>query len=626
MATTVETADGQRTKSVRFVELDDVTIRFAGDSGDGMQLTGTQFTSTTAQVGNDLSTFPDYPSEIRAPSGTLYGVSGFQIHFSSRSIHTPGDRFDTLVAMNPAALKVNLKLLHEGGNIIVNTDSFDAKNLKLAKYDENPLDDDTLKGYKVFPVPITSLTTRALEDLDLSTKAMQRSKNFFALGLLYWMYNRPMEPTLDWIKEKFGKNELVVKANEKALKAGYNFGNITETFTVRYNVRSAELPPGEYRNVTGNEATSLGMVAAVIKAKLPGFLGSYPITPASEILQELSRLKKYNFRTFQAEDEIAGICTAIGAAYGGSLAFTSTSGPGMALKTEAIGLALMVELPLVIVNVQRGGPSTGLPTKTEQSDLYQAILGRNGEAPVPVLAACSPANCFYAAFEASRIALKYMTPVILLTDGYIANGSEPWMLPHADDLPDIGIPFADDPETYKPYLRNDYLSRPWAVPGMEGFEHRIGGLEKQHITGNVSHDPENHQFMVQMRAKKVEGIADDIPQQTVFGPNEGDLAVVGWGGTYGAIRTAVERLQADGKSVAHVHIKYLNPFPKNLGTILRRYKKLLIPELNLGQLAYILRATYRVESTTFSKVQGLPFTPMEIEDKANEILKNHVGA
>jgi 2-oxoglutarate ferredoxin oxidoreductase subunit alpha len=621
MATTVETADGLKTKSVKFVEVDDVTIRFAGDSGDGMQLTGNQFTSTTAQVGNDLSTFPDYPSEIRAPSGTLYGVSGFQIHFSSKAIHTPGDRFDTLVAMNPAALKVNLKHLHEGGNILVNTDAFDAKNLKLAKYETNPLEDGSLKGYKVFPVPITSLTTGALEDSGLQKKEMTRSKNFFALGLLYWMYNRPMDQTLEWIKEKFAKNAQVADANTKALKAGYNFGNITETFSVQYNVRPAKLPAGTYRNVTGNEATALGIVAATVKAKLPGFLGSYPITPASEILQELSHRKQFNFRTFQAEDEIAGICTAIGAAYGGSLAYTTTSGPGMALKTEAIGLALMVELPLVIINVQRGGPSTGLPTKTEQSDLWQAILGRNGEAPVPVVAACSPAGCFFAAFEASRIALKYMTPVILLTDGYIANGSEPWLLPNAEDLPDISVPFATDPENFQPYLRDDHLSRPWAVPGMAGFEHRIGGLEKQHITGNVSHDPANHQFMVEMRERKVAGIANDIPAQTVFGPDEGDVLIIGWGGTYGAIRAATERLQGEGKSVAHAHIKHMNPFPKNLGDLLLRYKKVLIPELNLGQLAFLLRAHYRIETTTFAKVQGLPFTPGEIEEKANEILK-----
>ncbi|MBR9977009.1 MAG: 2-oxoacid:acceptor oxidoreductase subunit alpha [Bacteroidetes bacterium] len=620
MATTVETADGRQTKIVDYTEVDDVTIRFAGDSGDGMQLTGTQFTTTTAQVGNDLSTFPDYPSEIRAPSGTLYGVSGFQIHFSSRIIYTPGDRFDTLVAMNPAALKVNLKQLHEGGNVIVNTDAFDAKHLKLAKYESNPLEDGTLKNYKVFPVPITTLTTRALEETGLSPKDMARSKNFFALGMLYWMYNRPTEPTIEWIQEKFGRNPVVAKANDLALKAGYSFGNMTEVFSVQYNVRPAKLPPGDYRNVTGNEATALGMIAACLKSGLPGFLGSYPITPATEILQELAARKRYGFKTFQAEDEIAGVCTSIGAAFGGSLAFTTTSGPGMALKTEAIGLAVMVELPLVIVNVQRGGPSTGLPTKPEQSDLFQAVLGRNGEAPVPVIAAHSPANCFYGAFEAARLALKYMTPVILLTDGFLANGSEPWLLPKDEDLPDISVPFASDPDAFQPYERNDHLSRPWAVPGMPGFEHRIGGLEKQHITGSVSHDPMNHQFMVEMRAKKIAGIADDIPGQTVFGPQEAELAIVGWGGTYGDIRTAVERLQGKGVSVAHIHIRYLNPFPKNLGEVLSRYKAILIPENNLGQLSFLLSAHYHISPISFPKIQGKPFTPVEIEEKANEIL------
>ena len=620
MATTVETADGLKTKRVEFVEVEDVTIRFAGDSGDGMQLTGTQFTTITAQVGNNLSIFPDYPSEIRAPSGTLYGVSGFQIHFSSRAIHTPGDRFDTLVAMNPAALKVNLKQLHEGGNIIVNTDSFDAKNLKLAKYESSPLEDESLRQYKVYPVPITSLTNNALAGTGMSPKEMARSKNFFALGLLYWMYNRPLDATLEWIQEKFGKAPVVAEANTLALKAGYSFGNMTEVFSVQYNVRPADLPSGTYRNVTGNEATALGMVAASLKAGLPGFLGSYPITPATEILQELSRRKNFGFKTFQAEDEIAGVCTAIGASFGGSLAFTTTSGPGMALKTEAIGLALMVELPLVIINVQRGGPSTGLPTKPEQSDLFQAILGRNGEAPVPVVAACTPAGCFYGAYEAARLALKYMTPVILLTDGFLANGSEPWLLPKPEELPDISVPFATDPENFKPYERDDHLSRPWAVPGMAGFEHRIGGLEKQHITGNVSHDPMNHQFMVEMRAKKIAGIADDIAPQTVFGPEDADLGVVSWGGTYGAVRTAVERLQEKGLSVAHVQVRHMNPFPKNLGDVLRRFKKLLVPEMNLGQLAFLLSAHYHFDPVTFAKVQGTPFTPMEIEEKAIEIL------
>lgn len=620
MATTVETANGKLTKTVDFVDVEHVVIRFAGDSGDGMQLTGSQFTSTTAQVGNDLSTFPDYPSEIRAPAGTLYGVSGFQLHFGSKNIYTPGDKFDTLVAMNPAALKVNLKNVRVGGNIIVNSDAFDAKNLKLAKYESNPLEDDTLKGYQLFSVPITSMTAKALEDLGLTMREMTRSKNFFALGLLYWLYDRPMDSTLEWIEQKFGKKPEVAQANEKALRAGHNFGEITQIFNVRYTVHAADLPAGTYRNITGNEATALGIVAASLKAKLPGFLGSYPITPASEILHELSQLKRFGFRTFQAEDEIAGICTAIGAAFGGSLSFTSTSGPGMALKQEALGLALMVELPLVIINVQRGGPSTGLPTKTEQADLFQAVYGRNGEAPVPVLAANTPANCFFMVFEAARIALKYMTPVILLTDGYIANGSEPWLLPAMDEMPDISVPFADNVETYKPYLRNEHLSRPWAVPGMPGFEHRIGGLEKQHITGDVSSEPANHQFMVNLRADKVAGIANDIPDQTVFGPDDAELAIVGWGGTYGSIRAAVEEMNKENTKVAHVHIKYLNPFPKNLGDLLKKYKKILIPELNRGQLAFVLRGTYLVDTISMNKVQGLPFTPAEIKAKANEIL------
>jgi len=620
MATTVETADGQSTKSVKFIEVEDVTIRFAGDSGDGMQLTGSQFTSTTAQFGNALSTFPDYPAEIRAPAGSLYGVSGFQLQFSSRDIHTPGDRYDTLVAMNPAALKVNLPMAHKGGIIIVNTDAFDSKNLKLAKYESNPLEDDSLKGYSVFEVPITSMTVKALENVGLGMKDITRSKNFFALGLLYWLYNRPMEQTLKWIKEKFKSEPLIAEGNEKALRAGYNYGDIAHIFTERYTVHPAKLPPGKYRNVTGNEATALGMLAATIKSGLPGFLGSYPITPASDILHELSKHKNFNFRTFQAEDEIAGVCTAIGASFGGHLAFTNTSGPGMALKQEAIGLALMVELPLVIVNVQRGGPSTGLPTKTEQSDLFQAILGRNGEAPLPVIAACTPAGCFFAALEAARIALKYMTPVILLTDGYIANGSEPWRLPDFSAIPEIKVAFASEPETFQPYARDENLSRPWAIPGMPGFEHRIGGLEKQHITGNVSYDPQNHQFMVNMRAEKVAGIANDIEDQKCFGAEEGDLAVVGWGGTYGAIRSAVEEMLEEGKSVAHIHVKHLNPFPKNLQSMLKKYKKILIPELNLGQLAYILRATYLIEPISLNKVQGLPFNPEEIKAKANEIL------
>lgn len=621
METTIETFDGKQKKIVNFVELDEATIRFAGDSGDGMQLVGSQFTSTTAIMGNDLSTLPDYPAEIRAPAGTLYGVSGFQLHFSNYDINTPGDRPDTLVAMNPAALKVNLKDVRLGGCIIVNTDAFDEKNLKLAHYDSNPLDGDALRGFRVFEVPITRMTTVALEGIGLSMKEITRSKNFFALGLLYWLYNRSMDVTLAWNKKKFAKKPKIMEGNERALKAGYHFGETTEMFTMRFDVRPAKLPTGTYRNLTGNEATALGIIAACERAKLPGFLGSYPITPASEILHELSRHKRFNFRTFQAEDEIAGICSAIGAAYGGSLAFTTTSGPGMALKQEAIGLAIMIELPLVIVNVQRGGPSTGLPTKTEQSDLFQAILGRNGESPLPVIAAFSPANCFAAAMEAARIALKFMTPVVLLTDGYLGNGSEPMLLPKAEDLPVLENSFATDPVGFKPYERDEHLSRPWAVPGTPGLEHRVGGLEKANITGHVSYDPKNHQFMCELRAKKVAMVQEDIPLQTVFGPETGDLAIVGWGGSYGALRAGSERLQVAGKSVAHVHINYLNPFPANLEAVLRSYKQILVPELNLGQLAFLLRANFLLTPHTYSKVQGLPFVPSEIEAAGLKVLE-----
>jgi len=619
-AESVDEVTKRKPSATELVELSDVTVRFAGDSGDGMQLTGSQFTNTTALMGNDLSTLPDYPAEIRAPAGTLYGVSGFQLHFSSKDIHTPGDKPDTLVAMNPAALKVNIGEVRPGGMVIVNEDAFDEKNLKLAGYTENPLHDGSLKGYKVFEVPITKLTINALEGVGLSMKEVTRSKNFFALGLCYWLYNRPMEPTLDWIKEKFAKNPLFVEGNTRALKAGYNFGEITERFTTRYAVRAANLPAGTYRNVTGNEATALGMVTASVLAGVPGFLGSYPITPASEILHELSHYKEFNFRTFQAEDEIAGICTAIGAAYGGSLAFTTTSGPGMALKTEALGLGVMLELPLVIVDVQRGGPSTGLPTKTEQSDLYQAILGRNGEAPIPVIAAQSPVDCFNMAIEASRIAVKYMTPVILLTDGYLGNGSEPWRIPDEASLPKFPVEFATDPETFQPYSRNENLARPWAVPGTPGLEHRIGGLEKKHITGHVCYIPSNHEYMVNMRAAKVKNIENDIPQQDIYGVEQGDLAVIGWGGTFGAIRAAVEDLLNQGKSIAHIHIKYLNPFPTNLGALLNNYKKILVPEINLGQLAHFLRATYLADPISYSKVQGLPFAPSEIKDKVLSVL------
>ena len=607
----------KQTKSV-----EEVTIRFAGDSGDGMQLTGTQFTNTTALLGNDLSTLPDYPAEIRAPAGTLFGVSGFQIHFGSNEIMTPGDDCDVLVAMNPAALKVSLRNLRNGGIVIANAGNFNEKNLKLAAYDSNPLENGSLSNYQVYPVDITKLTFAALEDLNLSAKVMDRSKNFFALGMVYWMFNRPMDHTVNWIKKKFAKSPDIAEANLRVLKAGYNFGETTEIFSVQYEVGPAKLTPGRYRNITGNSALALGLVAASVKSKLQLFLGSYPITPASDILHELSTYKNFGVKTFQAEDEIAGIGAALGASYGGALGVTTTSGPGMALKGETMGLAVMVELPLIICDIQRGGPSTGLPTKTEQADLLQAIYGRNSEAPIPVVAAATPADCFFMAFEAARIAVKYMTPVILLSDGYIANGSEPWLIPDVDALPDISPSFRTDPEGFQPYLRNEKtLARPWAIPGTPGLEHRIGGLEKQHITGNVSYDPENHEFMVRMRAEKVERIADDIPLAVVDGDQEGDLLVVGWGGTYGAIRSAVVNKREEGKSVSHLHIRHLNPFPKNLGEILYRFKNILVPELNLGQLAKVLRAKFLVPALTLSKVQGQPFSATEIEKKIDELLE-----
>ncbi|MDI6767781.1 MAG: 2-oxoacid:acceptor oxidoreductase subunit alpha [Bacteroidota bacterium] len=602
--------------------LDEVTIRFAGDSGDGMQLTGSQFTNTTALLGNDLSTLPDYPAEIRAPAGTVYGVSGFQIHFGSKEISTPGDTCDVLVAMNPAALKVNLRSLRNGGIIVANKDGFNDKNLKLAGYDKSPLDDGSLERFQVHAVDITKLTTLAIQDLGLSTKHIERSKNIFALGIMYWMYSRPMESTINWIKEKFQKTPEIVEANIRVLKAGYAFGETTEIFLARYEVEPADLQPGRYRSITGNEAVAWGLLAASVKSGLDLFLGSYPITPASEILHELSHHKNFRVKTFQAEDEIAGIASAIGASYGGAIGVTTTSGPGLALKTEAMGLAVMLELPLVIVDVQRGGPSTGLPTKTEQADLFQAVHGRNSEAPIPVLAACTPAGCFDMAYEAVRIATKYMTPVILLTDGYIANGAEPWVIPKVESLPNIPVHFRTEATDFQPYSRDEKtLARPWAIPGTPGLEHRIGGLEKEHITGNISYDPENHEFMVKLRQEKVDRIADDIPIAQVDGDENGDLLVVGWGGTYGAIRTAVESKRKKGKSVSHLHLKYVNPFQKNVGEILKNFKQILVPELNLGQLAQLLQAKYLVPVIQLNKVQGLPFRAVEIENKIDEILK-----
>ncbi len=606
--------------------LDEVTIRFAGDSGDGMQLTGMQFTSTTALLGNDLSTLPDYPAEIRAPAGTLFGVSGFQIHFGSTEINTPGDTCDVLVAMNPAALKVNLRSLRHGGIIIANSDGFSDKNLRLAGYESNPIEDSSLDQYQVHSVNITQLTQNALADLGLTTKLTDRSKNFFALGMMYWMFSRPLEPTLKWIREKFAKSPDIIEANTRVLKAGFAYGETTEIFAVRYEVRPASLEPGRYRSITGNEATAWGLIAASVKSGLELFLGSYPITPASDILHELSRHKNFHVKTFQAEDEIAGITSAIGASYGGALAVTTTSGPGMALKTEAMGLAVMLELPLVIVDVQRGGPSTGLPTKTEQADLLQAICGRNSEAPIPVIAAATPADCFAVVYEAARIAVKYMTPVVFLSDGYLANGAEPWLIPDPERLPPFPVKFHTTAEGFFPYMRDEKtLARPWAIPGTPGLEHRIGGLEKENITGNVSYDPDNHEFMVRIRQAKIDGIANDIPPAAVEGPEKGDLLVVGWGGTYGAIRTAVETKRREGKSVSHLHLRYVNPFQNNVGEILHNFDTILVPELNLGQLARLLRAKYLLPIVSLNKIQGLPFKSVEIEKKIDELLeKRHV--
>jgi len=602
--------------------VDEVTIRFAGDSGDGMQLTGTQFTNTTAILGNDLSTLPDYPAEIRAPAGTLFGVSGFQIHFGSTEIHTPGDHCDVLVAMNPAALKVNLSSLILGGSIIVNTDGFNDRNLKLAGYAQNPLKDGSLEKYTVHEVDISKLTALALQDLNISSKFVDRSKNFFALGMMYWMYGRPLETTIEWLKVKFKNKPDILEANTRVLKAGWNFSETTEIFSVRYDVAPAKLTPGRYRNITGNQAVAWGFMAAAKKANMQLFLGSYPITPASDILHELSLYKSHGVKTFQAEDEIAGITSAIGASFGGALGITTTSGPGVALKTEAIGLAVMVELPLVICNVQRGGPSTGLPTKTEQADLLQALYGRNGEAPVPVIAASTPSDCFDATFEACRIALKYMTPVLLLTDGYLANGSEPWLIPDFDKMPDISPKFVTNPEGFMPYARDEAtLSRPWAIPGTPGLEHRIGGLEKQNITGNVNYEPDNHDLMIHLRAEKIQRIANDIPLAKVDGEPQGELLVVGWGGTYGAIRTAVERQQKKGNSVSHLHLRYLNPLPKNLGEILSKFKQILVPEINLGQLVKVLRSEFLVPAKGFNRVRGLPFRSVELEKVIEETLK-----
>ncbi len=607
------------TLEVRDVER--VTIRFAGDSGDGMQLTGTQFTRTIAAFGNDVSTLPDYPAEIRAPAGSLPGVSGFQISFSSNDIYTPGDRPDVLVAMNPAALKTNVIELAPGGALIVNSDAFTTANLAKAGYAANPLDDGSLSAYKIFDIPISTLNARALEGLDMTAKQVDLTKNFFALGLMFWLYERSMDPTLRWIEERFRARPVIAEANRRALKAGYAFGETTEIFHARYQVPAARLAPGTYRNITGNEATALGFLAASRLAGRDLFYGSYPITPASDILHQLSTYKQFGVKSFQAEDEIAAIGATIGAAFGGALGLTATSGPGLALKAEALGLAVMVELPIIVVDVQRAGPSTGMPTKTEQGDLLQAVFGRNGESPVAVVAPISPADCFSMAIEASRIALKHMTPVVFLSDAFLANGAEPWRIPGSDELTPIGVENVTDPDGFFPYARDpETLARRWALPGTPGLEHRIGGLEKADVVGNVSYDPDNHHRMVTLRAEKVARIANDIPELEVFGPQSGDLLILGWGSTYGAIRSAVEDLQADGRSVAHAQLRYLNPLPRNTGEVLQRYRQVLVPEVNLGQLAVLLRNHFLRQVQGLNLVRGKPFRISEVRDRAEQLL------
>jgi 2-oxoglutarate ferredoxin oxidoreductase subunit alpha len=608
-------------------DLDSATIRLAGDSGDGMQLAGTQFMNTSAILGNDISTLPDFPAEIRAPAGTLAGVSGFQVHFSSHDIHTPGDLLNTLVAMNPAALKTNLKDLESGGILVLNKDAFNNGDLNKAGYKNNPLEDGSLKSYRVIAVPMTTLNREAVADLKLSPREADRCKNFFALGLVYWLYERSLDPTLKWIRSKFGKNPAVLEANTRALKAGYNFGETTEAMPVHYRVPKAKIPPGRYRKLTGNEAVAMGLVAAAQQSGLPLYFSGYPITPASDILHGLSELKRYGVRTMQAEDEIAAIGAAIGAAFGGALGVTATSGPGICLKSEAIGLAVMTELPLVVIDVQRGGPSTGLPTKTEQADLLQAMYGRNGECPVAIVAPRSPADCFDMIIEAARLAVSFMTPVFFLSDGYLANGAEPWRIPAVTDLPkftprQIKEPNAikDGDPVFMPYKRDARLVRDWAIPGTPGLEHRIGGLEKEDVTGNVSYDPANHEHMVKTRAAKIANIANEIPELTVDGPEEGDLLVAGWGGTYGSIVTAVQRMQRKGFKVAQAHFRYLNPMPRNTADVLKRYKKVLVPELNAGQLLFLLRSKYLVNAVGLNKIQGRPFLVSEITTKIESML------
>ena len=617
MSTLMDIPSGKTKREV----IEQAVIRFAGDSGDGMQITGSQFTNTVALYGNDIATFPDYPAEIRAPAGTVPGVSGFQLNFSSGEVFTPGDSVDALVAMNPAALKVNIGDLKANGILIVNSDSFEETDLRKAHVTSNPLEDNSLDKFRVFPVELQKLTRAALASLGLDAKSMDRCKNFFALGMCYWLYNRSMDPTIRWIDDKFSKNPLLAEANKLAMRAGYSYCEATEAFQISYEIPPAQLTPGTYRNLSGNQALAMGFVAAAQKSGLKLFLGSYPITPASDILHELSKYKSFGVLTFQAEDEIAAITSAIGAAYSGSLAITTTSGPGMALKTEAMGLAVMTELPIVVCDIQRGGPSTGLPTKTEQADLLQAMFGRNSEAPIPVLAASTPGDCFWVALEASRIALKYMVPVILLSDGYLANGAEPWRIPTAEEIPAAPVKFEKNPEGFQPYRRDpETLARPWAIPGTPGLEHRIGGIEKQETTGNVNYEPLNHEKMVRMRAAKVEAIRQDIPNVMPVGDPEGDLLVVSWGSTFGSVAGAVKAQREKGRKIGHLHLRHLNPLPGNVGDVLKRYRKVLVPELNMGQLLWMLRAKYLVDAVGLNKIQGRPFKQNELEQKFEEVM------
>jgi 2-oxoglutarate ferredoxin oxidoreductase subunit alpha len=616
MSTTLVDIKGRKKEVV-----DRAVIRFCGDSGDGMQITGSQFTNTAALFGNDLATFPDFPAEIRAPAGTLPGVSGFQVHFSSNDVYTPGDAVDVLVAMNPAALKMNIADLKPNGILIVNLDNFEENDLRKAQVKVSPLEDHSLDAYRLFSVELTKLTRSALKELGLDAKSMDRCKNFFALGMCYWLYNRSMEPTLRYLNDKFKNKPDLVSANTLAMKAGYSYCEATEAFQISYEIPPAKLEPGVYRNISGNAALALGFVAASQQAGVKLFLGSYPITPASDILHELSMYKDFGVTTFQAEDEIAAITSAIGAAYAGALGITTTSGPGMALKTEALGLAVAVELPLVVCDIQRGGPSTGLPTKTEQADLLQALFGRNSEAPVPVLAPATPGDCFWIALEASRIAIKYMVPVIILSDGYLANGAEPWKIPTVEELPKIEVKYETNPVGFQPYKRNpETLARGWAIPGTPGLEHRIGGIEKQDVTGNINYEPLNHEHMVRTRAEKVAGIAQDIPEIVPEGDASGDLLIVAWGSTNGPITAAMNAQREKGRKIGHVHLRHLNPFPRNLGEIMKRYKKILVPEMNMGQLVMILRAKYLVDAQSYGKIQGKPFKQSEIEDKIEELL------